>query len=361
MEQQQQPTVLGVDGGRYALNSGDHRRYVERYNAAYMHVHAGALQRTLARIRRTDELERIASDANASAFLARQLLFVRAGVERTIYENLRMREFVDVETHPRGAQTYATQMLDMVGEAKVTHDLAGDDPRADVSVTEDQRPYINVRGAYGYSVQELEHAAFAQVPLQQWKGDACADMIARGVDKVGRIGNALSGITGFFNNNDVATVTLSFGEWLSASADEIVADLQQIEDAIIQANKDTQPQGYRLILPTLYEGRLATLARSSSSDMSVKEWFLKNARVIGSIERYASLDSATGADVGVADPPQGICYPKETLTLFWPISIGYEELTAQQDGWEWIVRARARVGGVEIRKPVRMVYIENLD
>lgn len=355
--------IYGVDGGRYTLDSSEHRAYVQRWDAAYMKVHAPELAKLQGRLQRFDALhDRIRTDANMSAFLARQLLFMRGTVERKVYERVRIREFVPVETHPRGAASYATQLLDMQGEAKVTHDLAGDDPRADVSVTEDLGKYINIRGAYGLSLQELEHAAFAGVPLPAWKAEACVDMISRGTDKVGRIGDALSGLTGFFNNANVNTVTLTNGEWLTATAAEILADLAQIEQAIISQAKDAQPQvGYRLVLPTAYEGRLATLEKSSGSDLTVKEFFLKNARLITSIERYIALDSASGTDTGVADDPEGICYPMEPGTLFWPVAISYEELAAQQDGWEWVVRARARVGGVEFRRPFNAVYVENLD
>lgn len=356
--------VDGVDGVRYTVGSLEHRRYVDRYDAAYLALHQHLVQRNATWLRSMEGLnDRIRQDANQTAFLARELVHVRGTIERKIYESLRMREFVDVEMHPPGAMTYATQQLDMTGEAKVTHDLAGDDPRADVKKEEDQGKYVNVRGAYAYDVQDLEQAAFAGVPLPRWKADACAEMIARGVDKVGRIGDAASGLTGFFNNPDVPVVTMTNGEWLTATADEIVDDVKQLEQAIISGAKDTQPQGrsYRLVLPSAYEGRLLTLQRSSGSDLSVARYILANTRLIGSIERYGALDSASGADTGVTDDPELILYPRNPLVVFWPMSIVYEEQAPQLDGWEWSVRARARVGGIEVRRPIHMVYGENLD
>lgn len=308
---------------------------------------------------------RVRMDANLTAFLARALVFERGRIEATIYERLRAAEFVPVETaHPRGARSYSAQTMNHVGKAKISHDLAGDDPRVDVELAEDLRKYVNVRASYAYSVQELEEAAFAGIALPSWKGDACADVIARGLDEIGRSGNALAGLTGFFNNGDVPTLTLTNGEWSStATADEIVADLQEIEATIIAQTKDTQALfgPYVLVLPTAMEGRIRTMARNASSDMTIAEWFLKNSRVIKRIERYSALDSATGADIAVADAPQGIVYPATPSVLFWPMPITYEEQSPQLSGWEWVVRARARCGGVDFRRPTHCLYVDNLD
>jgi hypothetical protein len=331
---------------------------------AYLEDHRGLYERNIRILRRMDGLpEKIRQDANLTGFLARELVYVRGEIERTIYERLLAPSFVPVETnHPRGAMSYAAPRIDQVGVAKITHDLAGDAPRADIVKEEDLRKYVNVRGSYGYTVQDLEWAAFSQVPLQRWKADACAAMIARGVDKIGKSGDAATGLTGFFNSAGVTLKTLTNGEWTSTgTADEIKADFASIEADVIAASKDTQPMNYRLVLPTTAEGRLATLAHSAGSDMTLKEWLQKTSRLGTVIERYNALDSAVSPDVVAADPPQGIFYPRDPQVLFWPIPILYEEQPPQVNGWEWIVQARARVGGVDVRRPFNMLYIENLD
>lgn len=364
-----QQTIERIDGTDYVVGTADHAAALahreQRADAAFLEQHHHLFERNMRLIRSMPNLkDEVRMDSNRTAFLARQLVYTRAQVERMIYEKLRAPEFVPVETgHPRGAKNYATQLIDEVGEAKVTEDLAGDDPRADVDVTEDLRKYANVRGSYAYTMQDMEYAAFAGVPLPKWKAEACANMIARGVDKIGRSGNAKLGLTGFFNNASVVVHTLTNGEWLTATVDEILADLNEIEQTIIAASRDTQEEydSYSLVLPTAYEGRLSTTARATGSDMSIKNWFLANARLITSIERYVALDSAVSPDIAAADAPQGICYPRDPSVLFWPMPITYEELTPELKGWEYLVRARARVGGVEFRRPMHCLYVQNLD
>ncbi len=314
---------------------------------------------------------RIRRDSNLTAFLARQLVHVRGQIEHTIFERVRAAEFVPVEGgHPRGAKSYATQLMNHVGEAKISKDLAGDSPRVDVDLDEEFNPYVNVRAAYAYTVQDLEQSAMAGVPLPRWKGDACADVIGRGVDKIGREGDVKAGLTGFFNNPNVPVLTLGNGEWNGTMnqtlVDAIIADLNSIETTLITQSGDTAAMfgGHKLVLPTLYEGILSTTPRSLAgpSDISIKEWFLKNNRgLITSIERYEALTGATGSQVSAADPPQGICYPLNSQVLFWPQAIAYEEQTPQLQNWEWSVNARARIGGVEFRRPTHCLYTENHD
>src|SRR5262245_55352523 len=115
-----------IDGTEYVIGSADHSmaqaRAQMRADAAYLKAHVHFYERNLNHLRRCETLpERTRNDANATAFLARELVYVRAQVERTIYERTRIKEFVPVETnHPRGAQTYETQRLEEVGKAKIT-------------------------------------------------------------------------------------------------------------------------------------------------------------------------------------------------------------------------------------------------
>lgn len=354
-----------IDGTDYVIGTPEHAiargAQRARLDAAYLEAHHHEYERNQ-RLLAGMDWPTLRLDANSSAFLARELLFVRPNIERMIYDRLRAAEFVPVDTaHPRGADSYSTQLVDHTGEAVISHDLAGSSPRADVSKTEDLRKYVNIRASYAYSVQDLEHAAFAGTPLQRWKMEACADVIARKLDQIGRSGDALSGLTGFFNNALVTVHTLTNGEWLTATVAELIADLFEIEQTIITAARDNQDRGYTLVLPTAYEGRLATTRMDSSSDMTIKEWFLRNARLITAIERYVALDGAVSPAVAAADAPEGICYRRDPAHLFWPIPITYEEQPPQVRGWEWLVEARARCGGVEFRRPAMALYIQNLD
>lgn len=365
----QEKTTVRIDGVEYDVGSAE-ASYAQSLRKGRMDaalIKARTDDGTIARLtRRLDLLDRF--DANGTAFLARDLVFVRAEIERMVYERIRGAEFVPVDTSiPRGAQTVATRIMDRRGEARIGHSLAGDLPRADVSIEEDQIKLTNVVGSYGWDLGEMEAAAFAKVPLSRFKAEACAEMIARGLDKVCRIGDSTLGLTGFFNHASVPTITLTNGEWLTATVAEIIADLRQIEAAIITQSRDEYAVD-EMILPTAYEGLLRTTPINGDVGApSIATWFFGgpgyagNSRMLRKLTRWIALDDATGTDVGVDDPPMGIVYRKDLSILRWPVPIMYEEEPPQVRGFEWVVPARGRCSGVEVRRPLAMGYIENLD
>ncbi len=344
------------------------QKHLERVDgAAYVYgsrEHHDAIERSIERRRRLLEGSPLAArlDANQTAFLARDLTYVSQEVQRVLYERLRASEFIPVKSDvPRGAQTWVYRQMDIRGEARAGAHLHADDaPSADVSIEEFPFPVTHVTASYQYTLEELEAAAFAGVPLSRDKANACAEIIARKLDKLMRIGDAAQGITGFFNNPNVPVVTLTNGEWLTATAAEIIADWAQVEQAVISQSRDVH-QATRLVLPTAYEGHLVSTPKDATSDMSLARWLLANARSIKQLERWIALDDATGADVGVADPPQGIAYDPNPDFVFAEMPVPYEELPPQARGYGWVVPARAVFGGVVFKRPNSAAYVENLD
>lgn len=366
-------TTIKIDGNDYAAGSPEARAAQARLdsirNQVFLADHPEIFERNVRAIRSWEQLDRVRQDATATALLARDLVFAAAEVERRVYAETRTLRYIRPDTNfPAGAQVYARRYSDHVGKAKVTHMLAGDAPRVDVSGSEDFLPFRWVTASYGYTVEDLERAAFSRMPLVQWKRDAAVDAIARGIDRIGRSGTfgdpeGDSKLTGLFNNVSVTLHTLTNGEWPSATAAEILADLQELESAIITASLDTQPEGYRLLLPTAMEGRLRTLKVDANSDMTVANYFLANARLITSIERWGELDSAVSPGVRASDPPQAILMPIDQMKagIYWPMPISYDEMPPEIRNFEWVVNARAKVGGVEILRPFLMLYVQNLD
>lgn len=373
--------IVRIDGREYKAGSPEastaQMRLDDLRNQAFAADHPDLLERNLRTIRGSEYLDKIRQDANATAMLARDLLYVTAEVERRIYSRLRAAQFVTPDmSYPRGAESYARRMLDMHGEAKVSATLAGDHPRVDVSMNEGILPFRNVTASYAYSVDDLERAAFARTPLVAWKREACVDAIARKVDRIGRSGTALdpdgvAGLTGLFNNAFVNLLTLTEGEWLTETAANILKDLAEIESTIIDQAGDEQPQdGYRLILPTAYEGRLRTLRVGDSiSDFTVAEYFIRNSRLIKSIERWTALNGPTPTvgsvvgDVSATDAPMALVIPmnQQASGIVWPMAISYEEMPPEVRAFEYLVNARARVGGIEFVRPMFSLYVQNLD
>jgi hypothetical protein len=365
--------LIRIDGREYVAGSPEAVIAQERFDAicneVFAHDHPELVERNVRIIRQTDLLERVRTDANATAALARDLVYVTAEIQRKIYARTRMFEFVRPDTsHPRGAESYERRMVDRTGKARVSHTLAGDSPRAEVKHTGEMLPYRFVRASYAYTLDDLERAAFARVPLPALKREACVEMIARELDRIGREGTVNdpegdSKLRGFFNNPYVNVHTLTNGEWPTATAAEIIADWQEVESAIIAAGLDEQPQLYQWILPSASEARLLTHNAGKSTPDTVGQYLLRNSRLIKRIGRYVALDSAVSPAIAAADAPMGIVVPidQQEAGLEWPMPISYEEQPPEVRGYEWIVQARARCGGVEFLRPFFCLYTQNHD
>lgn len=335
------PYIYGSDRWKKAIN-----RKIERN------------RQTLERCGLVDRL-----DANQTAFLARDLTFVSQDVQKVLYEKLRAAEFVSVKTDvPRGVDTWVYRQTDRVGKAKRGAHLSADDaPNIDVATEEFPQPVTHVTASYQYTIEDLENAAFAGVPLQRDKANATAEAMALELDELMKFGDATQGITGFYNNPNVPIITLTNGEWsTTGTAPEIIADYAQIEQAGIAQSRDVHAFT-RLVLPTAVEGRLVSLEKSTGSDLSVLKYLLANSRSIKTIERWIALDDEVAPNVAVSDPPQGIAYDPDPSFVFAEMPVPYEELPPQARGFGWVVNTRAVFGGVVFKRPLAAAYIENLD
>lgn len=370
-----------IDGTDYQVGTADHRMAKaareERLDAQYLERNHALVEFWERRIRNWDSLyDRLhdlparRADANAVAFLARELVFVRSTVERVLYEKLLMAEFVQVEGgHDRGAQVYENQIWDEAGEARITRQLSGESPRIDVSKSSEQRPYVWADAAYGWSDEELYAAAFAGTPLLREKAGACARAIARKLDRIGRSGSIANNIRGFLNSLEVPLLTQTNGEHTSTgTAAELLADFTEWESTILATGAENVPQEYAALVPTLAEGRYKTLDKSTGSDLSVLEYFLKNSRLIKRMRRYNVLDSAVTPDIAASDAPMAVIYPVQPGTfkalpevVIWPFSVQYEETSPKPLGNEMIVQGKARCAGPDFRHPKLCLYVQNMD
>ena len=359
----QTPTTERIDGRPYLYGSREHHDAIER--AIKDRVDrltgsgiAGALINPYTGER---------ADANQTAFLARELVYVSRDIQVRLYEKLRAAEFVPISTEvPEGAEMWTYKQRDRRGKARVgAHLEASDAPRVDVNYEEFPFPVTYADAAYAYTIEDMKKAAFAGVPLIRDKADACAEAIAEKLDELIRIGDAEQGIPGFLNNPNVPVVTLTKGEWLTATDADILFDLQEVEQDFITDTRDVE-EGTRLILPTAYEGRLRTL-KVTDSERTVAQYFFGsqgqpgNSRMLRELERWIALDDATGEDVGVDDPPQGVAYKPDPAIVCAHIVNPYAELPPETRGFGWIVPAYAVFAGTVFKRPQGARYIENLD
>lgn len=362
-----------IDGTDFVVGTVAHARAVEirdaRLDASYLQANHRLFE-DAQRILRDWSGFKHRNDANLVAFFGSQLVYMRARVERVLHEKLRIREFLPVETgYPRGAQAYGQQVDDERGEAKVGRTIASDAPTVDVESRADFSPFLWFYAEYQWTAEELDAEAYAGVPLLQRKAVAVANAIARQLEKFGRSGSAVNGAKGFLNSDLVTVHTLTFGEHTStATAAEMIADLNEIETTLVATGGEHTPDEYALLVPTAVDHRYRTTMISATSDMSVAEFFLSKSRRFKRIEPYAALDDLTSPDIAASDAPMSVAMPVRPGTtmadlehVLWPCSVAYEELEPVMQGYSFRRRGQARYAAPDFRHPGFFLYVQNND
>ena len=302
--------------------------------------------------------ERHRLDAGETMLLQRQLEFVTPEIQRVLYDELKAQTFIPISRQvPPGAKTWIYRQYDEVGMAKLVANAADDAPLVDVLAREFAVKTSMIHAAYAYSVEDLMAAAMAGVPLTAEKAGACARAIARGLDSLACFGDTSQNLSGFLNDATVPTAHLTNGEWATATAAEILADLHEMWTAV-RTNSRTRHQATQFILPTWALGRISVLNAGTGTDLTVLEYFLRNHKGV-QVDEWIVLDDAEM--YGASDAPIAVAYQKDPSVVVWELPLEYAEVPPEPRNLAMVSTAFAKHGGVCWKRPLAGAVFDNVD
>lgn len=290
-------------------------------------------------------------DDGETALLARQLEYVKTQTYDILYSKLKSREFIPISGEVDvGAETWTYRQWDWRGMAKIVANYADDLPLVDALVKEFPQRIVDIADAYQWSIKDLRRAAKSGVPIDTKKAQAARNAIERKMDDIAAFGDTASNIPGFLNNANVPVVNLTNGAWLStATADEIMADLFELEQAIIDQSEEVH-EADTLLLPTAHYGKIATTKFSTNSDFTILQWFLKNAQTIKTVGRWNKLATADGGS------PRALAYQRSPDVVELMIPLEFEQLPPEKRNLTYLVACLGRIGGVCWYRPLAAAY-----
>ena len=317
-------------------------------NAPIGFIDQGWLQRKL-------QQRGIRLDAGETATLARQLEFIYAKTYDIKYTTLKARRFIPIDTSvDPGADFYTYRQWDMFGMAKIIANYADDLPRVDVLAKEYPAPIKSLGAAYGYSIQDLRRAAMSGSQLDAKRASATRRANEQAVDNIAAFGNADAGLGGFTNNVNVPLVAPDNGPWSGATPLEIIADLNKLVNSIIVATLETfEPD--TLLFDTASFNRVNTTPMSSTgdADKTILRFFLDNNPYIKNVDQWTKL-----TDAGAAGVTRLICYKRDPEVVELVIPQDYEQFPPQARNLEFVIPTHSRIGGVSVRYPLAMAYMD---
>jgi len=292
-------------------------------------------------------------DASTTLFLARQLEELDAETYWVEYPEFQGVQILPIKSNINpGADNIRYQTRDRVGEFAPSANLSDDSPDQDIAGDSVTANIYSWRGHYRYSVQDMRRAAMAGQPLESDKALATRENAETKIDEVLATGYSALGITGFYNNANVTSVSADTGSWdvSGTDAEEILGDLNKAVRGIITDTKGRVRPNAIVLTPTQYAA--AASKRLANTAITALEFFQsKNKNIVVS-------EWARGETAGSGGGRRLMVGRMDRRTLEALIPVRYETFPPEITGLTYKVEAHTRVGGVIFRYPGAWRYMD---
>ena len=297
-------------------------------------------------------------DANESVFFARQLEYIRPKAYDIKRAQLSAMSLFPVDTSlPAGANTITYRQYDQVGSAKIIASYADDLPRADVTAKEFTSPIRGIGDSYGYNVQEIRHAMYANVPLDSKRQAAARRAHDELINKLAWAGDSVSGLPGFLSNTNIPGYTVpadgtgSSKLWSTKTGELILRDMNGVVNQVVTQSKGVHKPNELWMPLAQYTYIASTPYDKTVSPMTILECFLSANPYVKTVKPILELAStANGGSYGTYD---GMVAADNSIDNYQlNIAMMFMQHAPQQRNLEFVIPCESRFGGVTIEYPL---------
>ncbi|KAA8712939.1 DUF2184 domain-containing protein [Pseudomonas cannabina] len=302
-------------------------------------------------------------DAQAAlGFVTSQTSYIERQVNEVVYPDIQYPGLIPVDTSaPEWIKSVTYYSSDKIGKADWINGNSDDIPLAS---TERSRFETSVHMAgigYGYGLEEISQAQIMGIALTADDANAARRAYEEMVDRVALAGDASKGFSGLFSFPGVTAGSAVTGNWSTASADQILADVNtsltvQAAGTMFTAFSDT------LLLPYSKFLLLATRKVNDQGLESILTYLQKNNVYTATTGRPLLLKGLNGLDAaGAGNTARMISYRRDPSVLKMHIPMPHRFLPVYQAGpIRWEVPGIFRLGGVDIRRPAEVRYTDGI-
>ena len=287
-------------------------------------------------------------------FLARELEQVLARTFEVQYADIKYSSVLPISTEiGPGADSFTYRIFDAQGSMKLIQDKASDLPRADVLRKEVTHQVRSLGASFAYTIQETRAAAMVPgMNLEQRRANAVRRAYEEKVQDVAYFGETAVSMDGFFNNANVDKTVPN--KWFdNCTTDEMLEILNEAPTSIVQGSNMKESPNTMLVPYDVYR-IISTTARSTTSDTTVMEFFLRTNPFIRSIEPINELEASKGD----LSKDRILVYDRSPEKVQLHIPRTLEFLPPVRNNLEFTVAAHARIGGVSLYYPKSALYVE---
>lgn len=296
----------------------------------------------------------------ALAFVLSQNVHIEQTVNKTVYPEITYQKMIPVDTsaHPF-TQTVAFMSSDMYGKADWINGNADNIPLAGTTRAMFKSAVHTAAIGYGYGWEEVNQAIKMGFNLQADDAVAARRAYEEMMQRVAYSGDASKGMQGLLNYAGVAIKAAAKKVELMTE-DEVLAEINGMILDVATATKYTSIAD-TVLLPARVLNYLAT-KRLGDTQITLLEWIMKNNTYTATtgqpltIRMLLELETA-----GTGNVSRSIAYRRSDDVLKMHIPMVHRFLPVWQRGpLTWEVPGVFRLGGLDIRKPAEVRYVDGL-
>ncbi|PPU48037.1 hypothetical protein XarbCFBP7697_14055 [Xanthomonas arboricola] len=301
-------------------------------------------------------------------FVVSQTTIIEPGVYRTVYPDIQYRDLIPVDTSGSEFATSVTYYSqDQYGKADWINGNADDIPKAGTNRSQFQTGVHTAGIGYGYGWEEVGRAQMLGINLPNEDAAAARRASEEMVDRVALLGDASKGFTGLFNAAGVTPSAAPTGNWGTlqapgtATSDEIVGDMNAALLNVFNGTNTTAIAD-RLLLPWSKYMLISTKKMSDYSDMTILQYFLANNVYTATTGQQLTVRGLRGLDnAGVGNVARMVAYRYDANVLKLHMPMPHRFLPVYQSGpLRWDVPGVMRLGGLDVRLPKQVVYVDGI-
>ena len=303
----------------------------------------------------------------ALGFLLSQTTYIESEVYRIQYPDIIYAQLIPIDSSAgEWAKSVTYFSLDKVGQANWLNNTASDIPYADINRNKFEQGIEMAGIGYGYTIEEVGQAMMIPgLNLTAERAEAARFAYEMFMDNLAYRGSTVKNFTGLFNNTNVTVITAKTGasgsaHWSLKTADEIITDVQDSLTGVY-AGSLTVEMADTVLLPIGEMQKLANIRVPNTYGNALdylQKYNLYTATTGAplTIRGVLGLDSAGGDGGG-----RMITYRRDPRVLKLHVPMPHRFLPVWQRGpLVYDVPGIFRLGGLQIRRPMAMRYIDGV-
>jgi len=300
------------------------------------------------------------------AFYISQLASLESRIYEAKYASINYMELIPVDTSlPEWVDQWDYISYDGVTIGKFIGASADDLPDVTINANKSVVPIGYAGNKYSYSLDELRKSQQLRIPLDTTKARLAFRGAQEHTQRVAYFGDAARGMTGLFNNPNLA-LSNSTLNWYdpATTGTQIAADLNQVlVDGYI--NSATVHVFGMLVLDAARFAKIASMPMSAQfPEKTVLKYFLENNQytaLTGNapiVKSRLQLSAAELAKAGVSNGNKDriLAYELNDENLGMQVPIPWRSLAPQMHNLKVSVPCEYKISGVEFRYPFSGAY-----